>query len=105
MQETENQEPTTINQQKRFYCRHIFTGGHRCGSSALRGEDFCYYHHTTRRPSDHKRGVRNPHTPRPALGLRAPPPRSPPDRAAIQASIGLVLRRRIAANQDRRPPQ
>ena len=47
---------------KRFQCRHIFTDGHRCGSPTLlvethdatlpdrTHEDFCYYHHTTRRP-------------------------------------------------------
>ncbi|MCU1322529.1 MAG: hypothetical protein JWM43_2178 [Acidobacteriaceae bacterium] len=34
----------------RFQCRHIHTQGHRCGSPTLRGELFCYYHHTTRRP-------------------------------------------------------
>ena len=39
---------TTI---KRFLCRHIHTSGSRCGSPALRGESFCYYHHTTRRPA------------------------------------------------------
>jgi hypothetical protein len=38
---------TTI---KRFLCRHIHTSGRRCGSPALRGEPFCYHHHTTRRP-------------------------------------------------------
>jgi hypothetical protein len=39
------QEATKQNQ-----CRHIFTDGHRCGSPCLRGEDLCYYHHTTRKP-------------------------------------------------------
>ena len=34
-------------------CRHIRTAGNRCGSPALRGEPFCYYHHTTRRPPKH----------------------------------------------------
>ncbi len=34
----------------RYQCRHIFTDGRRCGSPCLRHEDFCYYHHTTRRP-------------------------------------------------------
>ena len=31
-------------------CRHIKTNGRRCGSPALRGECFCFYHHPTRRP-------------------------------------------------------
>ncbi len=31
-------------------CRHLFTGGHQCGSPALRGEELCFYHHSTRRP-------------------------------------------------------
>jgi hypothetical protein len=35
----------------RYVCRHIRTTGHRCGSPALRNEDFCYFHHTTRRPA------------------------------------------------------
>jgi hypothetical protein len=42
---------------KRFLCRHIHTSGRRCGSPALRGEQFCYYHHTTRRPGPRYRGV------------------------------------------------
>ncbi|HZU09963.1 MAG TPA: hypothetical protein VFA02_08655 [Pseudacidobacterium sp.] len=30
-------------------CRHIFTGGNKCGSPALKGDDFCYYHSNTRK--------------------------------------------------------
>ena len=37
--------------QKRIRCRHIHAAGHQCGSPALRHEQFCYYHHTTRRPA------------------------------------------------------
>jgi len=36
--------------QKRVRCRHVHATGHQCGSPALRHEDFCYFHHTTRRP-------------------------------------------------------
>ena len=36
--------------QKRFQCRHVHAAGHQCGSPALRNEEFCYFHHTTRRP-------------------------------------------------------
>jgi hypothetical protein len=32
-----------------IHCHHIRTNGHPCGSPALRGEQFCYYHHPTRR--------------------------------------------------------
>ncbi len=42
---------------KRYLCRHIHTSGRRCGSPALRGEQFCYYHHTTRRPGPRYRGA------------------------------------------------
>jgi hypothetical protein len=43
-------EVTTESMQdpsKRYRCRYIFTDGHRCGSPSLRGEHFCYYHHTS----------------------------------------------------------
>src|ERR1035441_2462840 len=40
-------ELTTITQ-KRYKCRHIHAAGLQCGSPALRGEQFCYFHHTTR---------------------------------------------------------
>ena len=36
--------------QKRYRCRHIHAAGHQCGSPALRNQEFCYFHHTTRRP-------------------------------------------------------
>jgi hypothetical protein len=31
-------------------CHHLHATGKRCGSPALRGEQFCFYHHPTRRP-------------------------------------------------------
>jgi len=31
-------------------CHHIRPTGKRCGSPALRGEQFCFFHHPTRRP-------------------------------------------------------
>jgi hypothetical protein len=43
-------QPATTDPKRRYLCRHIFADGHRCGSPALRMEQFCYYHHTTRRP-------------------------------------------------------
>ena len=75
---------------KRFQCRHIFTDGHRCGSACLHHEEFCYYHHTTRRP------VANPKQRRSRRATFNLP--LPEDRSAIQASIGEVLQR-IASNE------
>src|SRR5579871_93100 len=79
-----------MTEPKRYQCRHIFTDGHRCGSPCLRHEDFCYYHHTTCRP------VQDPRQ-RPARTALFDLP-MPEDRAAIQLSIGEVLRR-IARNE------
>jgi hypothetical protein len=31
-------------------CHHTLPTGRRCGSPALRNEQFCFYHHPTRRP-------------------------------------------------------
>jgi hypothetical protein len=31
-------------------CHHVLPTSKRCGSPALRGEQFCFYHHPTRRP-------------------------------------------------------
>ena len=75
---------------KRFQCRHIHTSGQRCGSPCLRQEQFCYYHHTTRRPATNPRSRRSRQS-----GFTLP---LPEDRSAIQASIGEILRR-IAANE------
>jgi hypothetical protein len=72
---------------KRYQCRHIFTDGHRCGSICLRGEPFCYYHHTTRKPA-----------PRQSLDRRSSFDLPlPEDRSAIQPAIGMILQR-IASN-------
>jgi hypothetical protein len=74
---------------KQYQCRHIFTDGRRCASPCLRQEEFCYYHHTTRRP------VANPRQRRSRRSTFDLP--LPEDRSAIQSSIGEVLRR-IASN-------
>jgi hypothetical protein len=74
---------------KQYQCRHIFTDGRRCASPCLRQEEFCYYHHTTRKP------VANPKQRRSRSSTFHLP--LPEDRSAIQASIGEVLQR-IAAN-------
>jgi hypothetical protein len=79
--------PTTT---KQYQCRHIFTDGRRCASPCLRQEEFCYYHHTTRRP------VADPRQRRSRRSTFDLP--HPEDRSAIQSSIGEVLRR-IASNE------
>ncbi len=35
-------------------CQHIKPGGGRCGSPALRGKRFCYFHHVARRQHPHR---------------------------------------------------
>jgi hypothetical protein len=47
--EQQSSAPVIITQ-SRHQCRHIHARGNQCGSPALRGEQFCYFHHTTRRP-------------------------------------------------------
>lgn len=37
-------------------CHHVHPTGRRCGSPALRGERFCFFHHPTRRPPARKAG-------------------------------------------------
>src|SRR6266403_4749608 len=79
----------TTETPKQYQCRHIFTDGHRCASPCLRNEEFCYYHHTTRKP------IANPKQRRSRRATFHLP--LPEDRSAIQASIGEVLQR-IASN-------
>ncbi|HEY6377213.1 MAG TPA: hypothetical protein VIX90_16955 [Edaphobacter sp.] len=81
-----------MSETKRYQCRHIFTEGRRCGSPSLRHEDFCYYHHTARRPAPDPR-LRQNSDDRYAFDLPLPE-----DRAAIQLAIGHILLR-IAHNQ------
>ena len=75
----------------RFQCRHIFTDGHRCQSPNLRGENFCYYHHTTRQPVP-KQELSRRKTRRATFHIPLPE-----DRSAIQHTIGEVLQR-LASN-------
>jgi hypothetical protein len=79
----------TTEAPKQYQCRHIFTDGRRCSSPCLRQEEFCYYHHTTRKP------VANPRRRRSRSSTFHLP--LPEDRSAIQSSIGEVLQR-IASN-------
>jgi hypothetical protein len=41
-------------------CHHLQPTGRRCGSPALRGEQFCFYHHPTRRPPSRTPRFRTP---------------------------------------------
>ena len=86
---TATAEPTETTI-KRFLCRHIHTSGSRCGSPALRGEPFCYYHHTTHRPAPRHRGVHPEHAvfELPAID----------DRSGVQFALAQVLAR-ISTNQ------
>ncbi len=79
-----NPEPST-----RFQCRHVLADGHRCGSASLRLEEFCYFHHTSRRP------VQNPRRRRSRQSTFTLP--IPEDRSSIQISIGEIIGR-IASN-------
>ena len=67
-------------------CHHTRPNGKRCGSPALRGEQFCFYHHPTRRPVARTRPVN-------------PPFYLPPvaDQETLQMAIAEVARR-IADN-------
>ncbi len=81
---------TNTEAHKQYQCRHIFTDGRRCASPCLRQEEFCYYHHTNRKPVVHPRRRRSRRS-----TFRLP---LPEDRSAIQSSIGEVLQR-IASNE------
>lgn len=82
------------NQTKHYQCRHIFTDGHRCGSKCLRKEDFCYYHHSARRPAPPATLYRDVNS-----SFTIP---NPEDRSAIQAGIGVVLQRIAQGQLDQR---
>jgi hypothetical protein len=38
------------NPNNTYQCHHIFPDGARCGSPRMREEQFCYFHHDSRRP-------------------------------------------------------
>jgi len=46
-------QPAQPTKPARNQCRHVHLAGGRCGSPCLRGENFCYYHHTSRRRPKH----------------------------------------------------
>src|SRR6266702_2988125 len=70
---------TETDPTRRYRCRHVFTDGHRCGSSSLRQQELCYYHHASRRGPSGGRG----HFLMPRID----------DRPAIQIAIYDILAR------------
>ncbi|QNI35960.1 hypothetical protein [Edaphobacter albus] len=71
-------------------CHHHEPEGRRCGSPAMRGENFCYHHHQTRRPIANLRLRRARQS-----NFSLPEPSS---RAEIQQAIGTIMLR--IANND-----
>jgi hypothetical protein len=73
-------------------CHHLHPTGNRCGSPALRGEQFCFYHHPTRRrPRAAGRKPRLPAFHLPNLE----------DRASIQRALAKVVSRVVSGRLDR----
>ena len=74
-------------------CQHLFPpvsseDARRCGSPALRGESFCYYHHPDRKP------VANPYARRSRRGFNLP---APTNRQTLNSALSEVITR-LAAN-------
>lgn len=70
-------------------CTHYFLDGHKCGSPALRGEHFCYFHHPRRRPTSNRYERQS------RRGFTLPAPRT---LGELQTAIGTVTER-LAANK------
>jgi len=83
-----NIDNINIEEPKRYHCRHVFTDGRRCRAISLRSENFCYYHHTSRRPAPRQSKDQTSAFDLPLVE----------DRSSIQASISQILQR-IAANE------
>lgn len=81
---TANHDPS-----RRYLCRHVHTDGRRCGSPALRAQNFCYYHDRTRLPRAPLAG---------RLGIFRMQPID--DRAAIQIALYDILSRLTAGDID-----
>jgi hypothetical protein len=73
-----------------YRCRYVHADGGRCGSRALRRQNFCYYHTANRPPVQNPRRRKQE---RNEFTLS-----DPTDRTALQISLGEVLRL-IAANK------
>ena len=75
-------------------CHHLHSTGNRCGSPALRGEQFCFYHHPTRRPP--RAAGRKPRLPAFHLPTLV-------DRVSIQRALAKVVSRVIGGWLDPAP--
>jgi hypothetical protein len=73
----------------RAKCNHIFPDAHPCGSPALRGEAFCYYHHPDRQP------VADPYARRARRGFHLP---ALTDHRSLRTALNEVVLR-VAANK------
>ncbi|QNI33094.1 hypothetical protein H7849_03700 [Alloacidobacterium dinghuense] len=76
-------------------CRHIFTSGKKCQSPALKAEDFCYFHHKTRRRPSPQNQPYEPYTEPKETTLNLSPLE---DADAIQLAISDVVLA-LAANR------
>jgi len=84
---------------KSFQCNYVRASGRRCGCASLRGEQFCYYHYTTRRPGTPSQAAL-PHEAgfdqtQPAFHLH-----SLEDRASVQIAVKEVMNRLAAGTID-----
>ena len=76
-------------------CRHIFTSGRKCQSPALKAEDFCYFHHKSRRRPLPQNQPYEPYTEPTEIALNLSPLE---DADAIQLAISDVVLA-LAANR------
>jgi len=74
---------------RRYLCRHVHADGRRCGSPALRAQNFCYYHNRTRLPNAPLAG---------RIGIFTMQPID--DRASIQIALFDILSRLTAGDID-----
>ena len=63
-------------------CHHLHPTGQHCGSPALRGEQFCFYHHPTRRPPTRTPPFRTPFDVSPIV-----------DPETLQITLSEIIRR------------
>ena len=91
--------PETIDSTEpiQYQCRHIKPDGHRCGSPSLRGEHFCYYHHTGRRAGPRQPQV-NTAMARKSSTFQLPSPADLAEHSGVSLALGLVLHK-IAHNE------
>jgi hypothetical protein len=82
--------PAPTPKEPRFHCRHLRVSGARCRAIALRGQEFCSYHHSARRPAAPSRQ----HAPIPLPLIE--------DRASIQIALNEIVARIANRSIDRK---